>query len=189
MDTIVHSAIGKPTDAPKANLPQSGDIILGIRTDVCHTIGYQLIQKCLQRVDIHLHSVAPWDNDGRIVSELIHCPTISYATVLSALWESGKITSMANIDDTGFHGGMVKLATPTLCGIINNYNMMNNIMPKMLKWVQYVGQFTDNEMYKSFNMGIGMLIVVSQNHCTDVINIVESYGLSIAQVGILLPKL
>lgn len=129
--------------------------ILGIESSGCHTNGFSLIQKCLERANLSFGDRAPWDPE-RTVSGSLLTPTHMYVRCVKPWLEGGHILAMAHITE----GGIFK----KLDRVIQSPFRINRgswRVPDVFQWIQYVGQIEEDEMYQVFNMGIGMILVIS----------------------------
>ncbi len=129
--------------------------ILGIESSGCHSNGFSLIQKCLERANLSFGDRAPWDPE-RTVSGSLLTPTHIYVRCVKPWLEGGHILAMAHITGGGIYKNLDRV-------IQSPYRIKRGSwrVPDVFRWIQYVGQIEEDEMYRVFNMGIGMILVIS----------------------------
>lgn len=134
------------------------DAVVGIPSSGVHSNGYSLVRKIIKRSGYSYHDPFPYNKDTTIGDELL-IPTRIYMEILDA---AGKfdIHGLAHI--TG--SGLMKLHRVTKYG----FDIHDPIKPQLIfKFLQEEGEVTDLEMYKTFNMGMGFVVVVSQGEADE----------------------
>lgn len=135
-----------------------GDSVVGIPSSGVHSNGYSLVRKIIKRSGYSYHDPFPYNKDTTIGDELL-VPTRIYMEILDAA-EKFDIHGLAHI--TG--SGLMKLHRVTKYG----FDINDPIKPQpIFKFLQEEGEVEDLEMYKTFNMGMGFVVVVSQNEADE----------------------
>jgi phosphoribosylformylglycinamidine cyclo-ligase len=135
-----------------------GDAVVGIPSSGVHSNGYSLVRKIIKRSGYSYHDPFPYNTDTTIGDELLF-PTRIYMEILDA---AGKfdIHGLAHI--TG--SGLMKLHRVTKYG----FDISDPIKPQSIfNFLQEEGEVEDLEMYKTFNMGMGFVVVVSQSEADE----------------------
>lgn len=153
--TIV-GVVNRENILPKKTI-KAGDAIIGLSSSGPHTNGYSLIRKIFENVP--LDRVYPDMN--KPIGEALLAPHKSYLGLVQPLLSSKKqrIKGMAHITGGGFYDNIPRIL-PDGCGA--RIDRQAWPVPTLFKLIQNLGQVTEAEMYQIFNMGIGMVVIVSQ---------------------------
>ena len=127
------------------------DIIIGIPSSGIHSNGYSLIRKIIKENNYNYNDLLPYNKNKTIGEELL-TPTRIYIDILKII-KTYDIHGLAHI--TG--GGFLKLKRITKYG----FDIKFNNFPEVFNWIEKIGNIDKKEMYKTFNMGIGFIIILS----------------------------
>jgi len=144
-----------------------GDIIIGIKSSGLHSNGYTLARKVFKENGYSFHDEI--DKIGVIGYALLE-PTKIYVREILELWNKIEVKGIAHI--TG--GGLKKLKrlNKNVC-----FKLDEPMEPQpIFKIIQKLGKISNEEMYKTFNMGMGMAIVVAKENVNDALDILNKYG-------------
>jgi len=136
------------------SLIHKGDVVIGIESSGLHSNGYSLIRDMLWRHKIYLSDTP----------ELLN-PTTIYAPLVKDLLEEFPILGMAHITGGGIPGNLPRCIPDGLTAQVD-YNSWP--MPKLFSKIMLAGEIPEEEMKKTFNMGIGYCLVVPPDVVTDV---------------------
>lgn len=132
---------------------QLGDMVVGIPSSGVHSNGYTLVRTIIEESEYSYHNPFPYNPSTTIGDELL-IPTRIYMEVLDVIKECD-VHGLAHI--TG--SGLLKLARVTNLG----FDLYDPIEPNdIFKFLQSEGGVTDLEMYRTFNMGMGFLIILPE---------------------------
>ena len=145
---------------------QVDDIIIGIPSSGLHSNGYSLVRKILLEKNYDYNDLLPYNKNKTIGEELL-TPTKIYIDILKII-NNYDIHGLAHI--TG--GGFLKLKRLTNYGFDISYSDY----PKIFDWIQNVGNISKKEMYKTFNMGIGFIIILSFKNKNVINKILKEIG-------------
>ncbi len=151
---------------------KAGDIVIGIASTGIHSNGLTLARKILLgEYDIHDKIF-----DDRSVGEELLVPTRIYVKPVMALLDKLEIKGLANI--TG--GGL-----DNLCRLTDKSFRLDFLPqpPAVFQGIQRLGKISDEEMYRTFNMGIGFCIMISPEEEDDAIEILEKKRLKAWRLG------
>ena len=158
---------------------QEGDVLLGLPSSGLHTNGYTLARKVLfdvmgLRVDTRVPDL------GATVGEALLAPHRAYLSALEPLVERKKIRAMAHITGGGFPGNVPRVLPAGLGARIRASAWK---VPPLFQMIQKGGSVPDEEMYRTFNMGIGMVLVVAPGDLHDVEHSLERRGETAFVIG------
>ena len=138
---------------------QAGDILLGITSSGPHTNGFSLIRKIF--ADTPLDTIFPELNVS--LADALLAPHRSYFSILHPLLSNFK--ALAHITGGGFIENIPRILPDDLDAIIQ----LNSWTPPPLwKLIQSEGQIATDEMYRVFNMGIGMVAIVDSSQAAEI---------------------
>ncbi len=133
-----------------------GDAIIGLASNGAHSNGYSLVRKIIERSKPDLN--AKFDGE-RTLADCIMAPTRIYVKPLLALMQSLTVKGMAHI--TG--GGLLENVPRVLPGnVVAQLDGKAWHTPKLFDWLREMGNVAPQEMYRTFNCGIGMVVIVDK---------------------------
>lgn len=132
-----------------------GDCLIGLASSGPHSNGYSLIRKIIAHVDADLKQAC---GDGTLADKLIE-PTRIYVKSLLTLQKNIKIKALAHITGGGLLENIPRVLPDNTKAVIDKNSWE---MPAVFKWLQTNGNVDAQEMYRTFNCGVGMVICVSQ---------------------------
>jgi phosphoribosylformylglycinamidine cyclo-ligase len=151
---------------------REGDVLLGLPSAGLHTNGYSLARKVLleglgHRVDTHLPEL------GTTVGQALLAPHRSYLAAVEPLLERDKVRALAHITGGGFPGNVPRVL-PEGLGVRLRRGSWE--VPPLFRLIQRGGGVSDEEMERTFNMGVGMIVVVSPSDLHEVEHSLERRG-------------
>ncbi len=150
---------------------KKGDVLIGLKSSGVHSNGYSLVRK-LWGEDIELLSKYDEELDAKPVKVLLE-PTKIYVNSILSLIEKVNVKGIAHITGGGFIENIPRIFPEGLgCEI----DKKSYEVPNVFKVMQKRAELTDEQMYNTFNMGIGMVVCVSKNDVTKAIAQLESTG-------------
>jgi len=153
-----------------------GDVVLGLASSGAHSNGYSLIRKLIEKSGVDMES----DFHGRKFKDVVMTPTKLYVKSILGLLETVKVKGMAHI--TG--GGITENVPRVLpAGLTAEISASTWTLPPLFQWLQKQGNIADNEMYKTFNCGIGMVVIVAQADAAEAKKALEAKGETVYQIG------
>ncbi|WP_028357060.1 phosphoribosylformylglycinamidine cyclo-ligase [Brackiella oedipodis] len=157
---------------------QAGDVVLGLASSGPHSNGYSLIRKIIERSQAQASDRL----DDKTLREHIMAPTRIYvSSVLAALQQHGEhIKGLAHITGGGLSENIPRILSPELAVHIERHSWS---MPAIFKWLQEQGQVADTEMYRVFNCGIGMVVIVAAEQAQAITDSFKQAGETVYQLG------
>lgn len=150
-----------------------GDVLLGLPSTGLHSNGFSLVSAVLARTDTAYSAPCPWDASTTLGRALL-APTAIYARgVLPAARAGSIIKAMAHITGGGFVDNVPR-ALPASLGA--RIDVARWTLPPVFRWLMRAGAIAPSEMVRTFNCGIGMVLVVAQDKVGDAIRALEDAG-------------
>jgi phosphoribosylformylglycinamidine cyclo-ligase len=143
-----------------------GDAILGLASSGPHSNGYSLIRKILER-----EPSAPFD--------LLE-PTRIYVKSILKLLEKVPVKGLAHITGGGVTGNVPRVLPPGTRARIEQKSWPR---PEVFRWLQQAGGVAEDEMFRVFNCGIGMVVVVAPGEAKRAANELRAYGETVYEIG------
>ena len=131
-----------------------GDVVLGLASNGAHSNGYSLIRKIIERSNPDLD--AEFDG-GKPLRQAIIAPTRLYVKPILAALKKFEIKGMAHITGGGLTENIPRVL-PENC--VAQIDAQSWPLPKLFQWLQQAGNVERQEMYRTFNCGIGMAVIV-----------------------------
>lgn len=151
---------------------KAGDVVLGIASDGVHSNGFSLVRKIVERSVVEYGDPAPFDPD-RTLGEVLLKPTRLYAKSCLAAIKSGGVHALAHITGGGLWENIPRVLPANLRVEIDTQNWT---MPAVFSWLARSGNVTPDEMARTFNCGIGMVVVVNHTRAENVSRVLADMG-------------
>lgn len=135
----------------------AGDVLIGLPSSGVHSNGFSLVRRVLARSGLSLKDKLP--GEDVTLGEALMAPTVIYVKQVLDIISKGGIKGIAHITGGGFTDNIPRVF-PDGLGAVIRWNSWE--VPTLFKWIQEAGKIEDAEMRRTFNMGIGMVLVVSQ---------------------------
>ncbi len=155
----------------------AGDVVLGLASNGVHSNGYSLVRKIIDRAQPDLD--AEFEN-GKTLREAVIAPTRIYVKPLLALMQNLPVKGMAHITGGGITENVPRVLPENTVAQIDAQSWQ---LPKLFQWLQAEGQVEAQEMYRTFNCGIGMVVIVAAEHAAAAIAQLTEAGETVTQIG------
>ena len=159
---------------------QYGNILVGIESSGPHSNGYSLIRKVLEISGASLDDAIKDGDDEISLGKALLKPTNIYVKPILQLMKQNEIHAVAHITGGGLTENLPRVLPANSKAIIN-LNSWDR--PEIFNWLQEKGNIEDPEMLRTFNCGIGMVVVVPESEVEDVIDIVRLQGMASWVIG------
>ena len=153
-----------------------GDAVVGVASSGPHSNGYSLIRKILERAGGRLDSEVA----GRSLSDHLLEPTRIYVQSLLKLIRTSPPKALAHITGGGLPENLPRVLPPGTRAILDPHTWLR---PPIFDWLQEQGNITRDEMYRTFNCGVGMVLVVAADEVDPVIQALTSAGETAWHIG------
>jgi phosphoribosylformylglycinamidine cyclo-ligase len=155
---------------------RAGDVVLGLASSGPHSNGYSLIRKIVELTQADL--AAPFH--GRSLGETLLAPTRIYVRPLLALMQALPVKGLAHITGGGLTGNIPRILPE---GLTAHLDAQAWTWPPVFQWLQQAGGVATDEMYRTFNCGIGMVVVVDARDAESAIRFLAERGEIVYRLG------
>ncbi|CAI0427596.1 unnamed protein product [Linum tenue] len=135
----------------------AGDVLIGLPSSGVHSNGFSLVRRVIDRSGLSLKDQLP--GKDLTLGEALMAPTVIYVKQVLDIIGKGGVKGIAHITGGGFTDNIPRVFPKGLGAAIYNNSWE---VPPVFKWIQEAGNIEDAEMRRTFNMGIGMVIVVTK---------------------------
>jgi len=156
-----------------------GDIVLGLASSGVHSNGYSLVRYLVEKSHLKFDSPAPFDPQ-LILSEVLLTPTRIYVKSLLPIIKKGLIKAMAHITGGGLPGNVPRVVNDDVSIEIDLSSWQ---LPPIFQWMSKVGNLSKDELLKTFNCGIGMVIIVSKDQEVTVEKLLKESDETFYRIG------
>lgn len=160
----------------------AGDVVLGLASSGAHSNGYSLIRKLIANSGIDFESDADGYFSGKKFKDVVMAPTKIYVKSLLKLIETLPVKGMAHITGGGITENIPRVLP---AGLTAEISARSWDLPPLFKWLQAQGNITHSEMYKTFNCGIGMAVIMSHADATAAKQLLEASGETVYEIGMI----
>jgi len=153
---------------------EPGDTIIGLDASGPHSNGYSLVRRILEQAD------DTGDLDGKPLMEHLLAPTRIYVKSLLDLIKQVPVHALAHITGGGLPENLPRVLPKGTRAVIDTQSWQ---WPAVFRWLQEQGQVPTNEMYRTFNCGVGMVVVVPQAQVDQTLALLEASGENAFVIG------
>lgn len=158
---------------------QDGDVIIGFPSAGLHTNGYSLARKvCFEVAGLSVND--PMPGTGRTVGEELLEPHKSYAKMIQVLMRVIKVKGMAHITGGGITDNLPRSMPADVKAVID---LNTWTVPPVFSFLRKTGRIEDLEMLRTFNMGIGYLMIVTEADAEKAVDVLGQTGQECVRVG------
>jgi phosphoribosylformylglycinamidine cyclo-ligase len=156
-----------------------GDVILGLASSGLHSNGFSLVRKVVETQGLDWRAPAPFDPERELGAALLE-PTRIYVKSCLAAIRAGGVHALAHI--TG--GGLIENIPRILPdGMAATLNASSWVEPAVFDWLARAGGIVRHEMYRTFNCGVGMAVVVAPDAADALTSILTESGEGVYRIG------
>ncbi|WP_439575332.1 phosphoribosylformylglycinamidine cyclo-ligase [Phreatobacter sp.] len=176
-------AAERGTLLPRADVAE-GDVVLGLASSGVHSNGYSLVRKIVTVSGLGWDAPAPFAPDRTLGEALLEPTRIYVKSILAAHRGTGAIKALAHITGGGFVDNIPRVL-PDGLGVTVNLDAVP--VPKVFGWLAKVGGLDQAEMVRTFNCGIGMVVVVAPSEAEAVRTALAAAGETVVTFGTIVP--
>jgi len=153
-----------------------GDVVLGLGSSGPHSNGYSLVRKIVEVTGANLNAAF----HGCTLGETLLEPTRIYVKPLLALMNETTVKGMAHITGGGITGNVPRVLPENCTALINAQSWT---WPAVFQWLQAGGNVATPEMHRTFNCGIGMVVVVDASDADAAMQFLSAQGETVYRIG------
>ncbi|WFD36327.1 hypothetical protein MCUN1_003206 [Malassezia cuniculi] len=182
-------AVEREAILPRMDEMKAGDRLLGLRSSGAHSNGYSLLRKVVARSGVPLNAPCPWGQEGDIVNgvhtpatlgDALLAPTRIYVRALQSVLSAPGVLGLAHITGGGFTENVPRMLPKNLGARIDLGAWER---PPIFEWTQRIGNISAEEMARTFNNGIGMVIAVEASATEAVARALSDAGEDVVGLG------
>lgn len=160
------------------NTVEAGDAIIGLASTGVHSNGFSLVRKIfnIDSKEVLMEKLP----DGRTLGEALLAPTKIYVKAVLALLEKVQVKAISHITGGGFNENIPR-SLPA--GKTAKIRKDSYELPYIFKLLQERGNVNEHDMYNTFNMGIGMSIVIPKEKVAEAIALMKEFDIQAYEIG------
>jgi phosphoribosylformylglycinamidine cyclo-ligase len=172
-------AVERDALLPRADIVE-GDVILGLSSSGVHSNGYSLVRKVIETTGLPWTAPAPF-MPKQSLGEAILTPTRIYVKAcLAAIRETNAVKGLAHITGGGFPDNIPRILPK---GLGARIDLARVAVPAVFQWLASEGSIAESEMLRTFNCGIGMIVVASPEKADAVVKAFTRAGETVVILG------
>ena len=155
---------------------QAGDVVLGLASSGVHSNGFSLVRKCIERAGAEL----PLTLDGKPFKSAVMEPTRLYVKSVLATLAAHPVKALAHITGGGLLENIPRVLPEGLAAHLQKGSWPQS---ELFAWLQTTAGISDHEMNRTFNNGIGMVVVVAATDAPAVAATLRAQGETVFEIG------
>ena len=175
-------AVERGAILPKTHAMRAGDVLIGVASSGLHSNGYSLVRRVVEQAGLAYDSFAPFAHPMTLGEALLQ-PTRLYVKSALAAIRAGGVKGLAHIT-----GGGISENTPRALpdGLDAQVDLDSWAPPGVFAWLAQTGAIAPDEMLRTFNCGMGLVVVADEKHAGGVIEAFQHNGEKARRIGSLI---
>jgi phosphoribosylformylglycinamidine cyclo-ligase len=157
---------------------KTGDVVIGLASNGAHSNGYSLVRKIISTHKVDLKQKL----DGKPLADLIMAPTRIYVKPMLALMKTLTVKGMAHITGGGLLENVPRVLPENVVAQLDGKSWHT---PALFDWLQKMGNVASQEMYRTFNCGVGMVVIVAKHDADEVLKQLNASGETATVIGVI----
>uniref|UniRef100_A0A8C6X4E5 Trifunctional purine biosynthetic protein adenosine-3 n=1 Tax=Naja naja TaxID=35670 RepID=A0A8C6X4E5_NAJNA len=157
---------------PQLDKITDGDVVLGIASSGIHSNGFSLVRKIVEKSSLDFSSPSVGDCPEQTLGEQLLTPTKIYSKILLPVLRSGDVKAYAHITGGGLLENIPRVL-PASVGVV--LDALHWKMPSIFSWLQREGNLSEEEMARTFNCGIGAVLIVQKELAGKVLSDIRKH--------------
>lgn len=166
-------AVSRSQLLPMFDKIKLGDVLIGVSSSGIHSNGFSLVRKIINLQQLTMSSPCPWSTQYQSLGHALLEPTTIYTRQILPVAKTGLIKGISHITGGGFLENIPRILPKELGCVVDVTQWQ---LPAVFQWLKKAGNVAANEMARTFNCGIGMVLVVDANDAENVITQLKSTG-------------
>ena len=150
----------------------TGDVLLGLSSSGIHSNGFSLVRKLIDKENLTFESKCPWDGSVSTIGDSLLTPTKIYVKCCLPLLKNKLLNGMAHITGGGLLENLPRVLPKGVVAEITGHPSL----PSVFKWMQEASGLDDQEMLRTFNCGIGMVLIVKHDKVEQAKSLLREAG-------------
>lgn len=168
---------------PQLDRIMDGDVVIGISSSGVHSNGFSLVRKIIDKASLQYSSPAPFGSGDQSIGDILLTPTKIYSKTLLPVIRSGHVKAFAHITGGGLLENIPRVL-PASVGV--SLDALCWKMPNIFSWLQKEGGLSEVEMARTFNCGIGAVLIVPNAMAEQILKDVQK-GEEACLIGSVVP--
>lgn len=164
---------------PSGSLAE-GDVLLGLASSGVHSNGYSLVRRIVELSGLDYAAPAPFDASTSLGAALLEPTRIYVKSLLAAIRETGAIRALAHITGGGFPENLPRVLPE---GLAAEIDLGAIEPPAVFSWLAQTGGVAAEEMLRTFNCGVGMIVIAAQADADRVQDALAAQGEHVIRLG------
>ena len=162
-----------------------GDVILGLASSGLHSNGFSLVRRIVAASGLGWEHLAPFDKSTTLGKALLTPTRIYVRSILSAIRSTHGIKALAHITGGGFPENIPRVLPAAYAAELD----LDAIdVPPVFAWLAKAGNVAPAEMMRTFNCGVGMVLVVAAGQAAQVAAVLTQGGETVTTLGRIMPR-
>jgi phosphoribosylformylglycinamidine cyclo-ligase len=161
---------------------RAGDVLIGLASPGLRSNGYSLARRALLDLAGRPLDGPAWDGAGATLADELLRPSVIYTPAILALLDAGTVDvhAVAHITGGGLPGNVPRVVAADLDAVFDPGSWT---VPRIFAEIQAAGKISDEEMFRVFNLGIGMVVAVPARDAPHALELLAAIGQSASKVG------
>ncbi|WP_425039094.1 phosphoribosylformylglycinamidine cyclo-ligase [Primorskyibacter sp. S187A] len=155
-----------------------GDVLLGLASDGVHSNGYSLVRRVADHAGLSWASPNPFG--AGTLGEALLTPTRIYVRQCLAAIRAGGVHGLAHITGGGLTENLPRVLPE---GLAAQVDLAAVRLPRVFQWLREAGGIADSEMLKTFNCGVGMVLIVAADRADAITDVLQAEGETVTRLG------
>lgn len=162
-----------------------GDVLLGLASSGVHSNGFSLVRRIVASSGIGWDAPAPFAEEATLAEALLEPTRIYVKSILKAVRGTHGIKALAHITGGGFPDNIPRVLPKDFSA---DLDLEAVEVPPVFSWLAKEGRVAPEEMMRTFNCGIGMVIVVASGQAAQVAAVLQEAGETVTTIGRIVPR-
>ena len=172
-------AVERDAILPRSDI-QEGDVILGLASSGVHSNGYSLVRKVIEKTGLPWEAPSPFGSEQSLGDAILTPTRIYVKACIAAIRETNAVKAMAHITGGGFPDNIPRILPK---GLGARINLARIAVPPVFQWLARAGTIAQSEMLRTFNCGIGMIVIIAPKNVAAVTRAFERSGETVVTLG------
>jgi phosphoribosylformylglycinamidine cyclo-ligase len=159
-----------------------GDTILGLASSGLHSNGFSLVRRLVADSGLRYAAPAPFESEESLGDALLAPTRIYVKPLLHAIRAIGGVKAMAHITGGGFTDNIPRVLPS---GVAARIDLGRIAVPPVFRWLAEVGRTPEDEMLRTFNCGVGMVVIVEADAAAAIADSLADFGETVFRLGVI----